>query len=92
MAVEVTVKWSSGKVKKGKGHGGESMEFKSAYCAVRGLGGTPTCHMVAIVGLSGRLKEDVCDVLSVAVHLITTGSGDTRELSLEALLVVRWVW
>lgn len=45
------------------------------------------------MGLSGRLKEDVCDVLSVALYLIITGSVNTRELSLEALVVVMWwVW
>lgn len=38
----VTLKWSSGKVKKGKGHGGESMEFKSVRTVQSGAWEAPS--------------------------------------------------
>lgn len=86
------------KVKKGKEHRGETSRSKEVvlgglavcaphYMGVRGPGPStppqfPTCHMVVITGLSGRLKETVCDVLTIVLHVVIMGSINTRELSL----------
>lgn len=51
----------------------------------------PICHMVVLMGSSGGLEENVCEVLSVVLHLIITGSVNTGELSGQAFLVVREV-
>lgn len=42
-------------------------------------------------GSSGGLEEDVCEVLSVVLPLIITGSVNTGELSVQALVVLREV-
>lgn len=90
------------KVKKGKGHRGETSRSKGMvlgslavcvphYMGVKGPGpGTPpqfpTCHMAVITGLLGRLKEIVCDVLSTVLQVVIMGSINTHALSLEASL------
>ena len=70
-------------MKKGTGHRGETSRSKDValgslavrtphYVGVRGPGpGTPpwfpACHVVIITGLSGRLKENLRDMLSSLV-------------------------